>query len=81
HDEFKDILNHIFGEGDPYFVLKDFSAYIHAQEKINVLYENRRGWLQMSLINIAHSGKFSSDNSIKKYAEDIWHIKRVKIDE
>lgn len=81
HDEFKDILNHIFGEGDPYFVLKDFSAYIHAQEKINVLYENRRGWLQMSLINIAHSGKFSSDNSIKQYAEDIWHIKRVKIDE
>ncbi len=77
-DEFKDILNHIYGEGDPYFVLKDFNAYIEAQNKINTLYENRRGWLQMCLINIAHSGIFSSDNSIKKYAEDIWHIKAVK---
>ncbi|MGL5203513.1 glycogen/starch/alpha-glucan phosphorylase [Cetobacterium sp.] len=81
HDEFKDVLNHIFGEGDPYFVLKDFSAYVKAQEQVNALYENKKGWLQMSLVNIAHSGKFSSDNSIKKYAEDIWHIKRVKRDE
>lgn len=77
-EEFKDILNHIYGEGDPYFVLKDFSAYVEAQNKINTLYENRRGWLQMCLVNIAHSGKFSSDNSIRKYAEDIWHIKEVK---
>lgn len=80
-DEFKDILNHIYGEGDPYFVLKDFSAYVEAQNKINTLYENRKGWLQMCLVNIAHSGKFSSDNSIRKYAEDIWHIKEVKIGE
>ena len=72
------VLNHIYGEGDPYFVLKDFSAYVEAQNKINTLYENRRGWLQMCLVNIAHSGKFSSDNSIRKYAEDIWHIKEVK---
>ncbi|MEN2570765.1 glycogen/starch/alpha-glucan phosphorylase, partial [Acinetobacter baumannii] len=42
-EEFKDILNHIYGEGDPYFVLKDFSAYVEAQNKINTLYENRRG--------------------------------------
>ncbi len=77
-EEFKDVLNHIYGEGDPYFVLKDFSAYVEAQNKINTLYENRRGWLQMCLVNIAHSGKFSSDNSIRKYAEDIWHIKEVK---
>ncbi|MGL6066681.1 MAG: glycogen/starch/alpha-glucan phosphorylase [Cetobacterium sp.] len=78
HHEFNDTLNHIFGEGDPYFVLKDFPVYIDAQFKINTLYENRKGWLQMCLANIAHSGKFSSDNSIKNYAEDIWHIKEVK---
>ncbi|MGL5901781.1 MAG: glycogen/starch/alpha-glucan phosphorylase [Cetobacterium sp.] len=76
--EFNDILNHIFGEGDPYFVLKDFPAYVDAQFKINTLYENRKGWLQMCLANIAHSGKFSSDNSIRNYAEDIWHIKEAK---
>ena len=77
-EEFKDILNHIYGEGDPYFVLKDFSAYVEAQNKINTLYENRRGWLQICLVNIAHSGKFSSYNSIRKYAEDIWHINEGK---
>ena len=80
-DEFKEVLNHIFGEGDPYFVLKDFDSYIEAQDKINTLYENKKEWLQMCLVNIAHSGKFSSDNSIRKYAQNIWHIKEVKIDE
>lgn len=81
HEEFRDILSYIFNEKDPYFVLKDFDSYIEAQNKINTLYENKKGWLQMSLVNIAHSGKFSSDNSIRKYASDIWHIKEVNVDE
>ncbi len=77
-EEFNAILNHIYGEGDPYFVLKDFPAYVEAQQKINDFYEDKKGWLQMCLVNIAHSGKFSSDNSIRKYADEIWHIKEVK---
>lgn len=77
-DEFKEILDHLYNEKDNYFVFKDFPAYVEAQEKINSLYENKKKWLQMALINIAHSGKFSSDNSIREYAKDIWHICETK---
>nr|WP_307774800.1 glycogen/starch/alpha-glucan phosphorylase [uncultured Cetobacterium sp.] len=78
-DEFHDIINHLTIENDPYFVLKDFPSYVEAQQKIDALYRNKNKWLEMSLINIAHSGKFSSDNSIRAYAKDIWHIKPVQI--
>jgi starch phosphorylase len=57
--------------------LKDFHDYRRAQEKLNLLYRNRDKWNEMSLINIAHSGKFSSDNTIKKYADEIWNIKSI----
>ncbi|MEG2960299.1 MAG: glycogen/starch/alpha-glucan phosphorylase, partial [Cetobacterium sp.] len=69
--------DHLLAHNDPYFVLKDFDAYIEAQYRINSLYEDKKRWLQVCLINIAHSGKFSSDNSIRKYAQSIWHIKEM----
>ncbi|MEG0135402.1 MAG: glycogen/starch/alpha-glucan phosphorylase [Cetobacterium sp.] len=77
HEEFKEIIDHLLAHNDPYFVLKDFDAYVEAQYRINSLYEDKKRWLQVCLINIAHSGKFSSDNSIRKYAQSIWHIKEM----
>lgn len=77
-DEFKEILNHLYNDRDNYFVFKDFQPYVEAQEKIDTLYQDKKRWLQMSLINIAHSGKFSSDNSIREYAQEIWHISETK---
>lgn len=62
---------------DNYFVLKDFEEYRLAQEKINRLYRNREKWAKMSLINIAHSGVFSSDYTVRKYADEIWGLKEV----
>lgn len=62
---------------DNYFVLKDFEEYRLAQEKINRLYRNREKWAKMSLINIAHSGVFSSDYTVEKYADEIWGVKEV----
>ncbi len=59
---------------DNFFVLKDFEEYINAQKKIDKLYRNRDKWMEMSLVNIARSGIFSSDNTIKNYASDIWNI-------
>ena len=63
---------------DTYFVLKDFEPYRQAQEKIDKLYRDKRSWSKMALANIAHSGKFSSDRTIKEYANEIWNIKPVK---
>lgn len=63
---------------DTYFVLKDFEPYRQAQEKIDKLYRDKKTWSKMALANIAHSGKFSSDRTIKEYANEIWNIKPVK---
>ena len=64
-DEFRDIFNAVTHHGDEYFVLKDFDAYVRAQERANQTYKNQDKWLEMSMINIARSGKFSSDRTIQ----------------
>ncbi|MCL2003991.1 MAG: glycogen/starch/alpha-glucan phosphorylase [Oscillospiraceae bacterium] len=77
-DEFINILNSLFDYGDEFFVLGDFDAYVKAQERVCAAYADRRKWSRMSLINIAQSGVFSSDNTISQYAEEIWKIKPVR---
>lgn len=78
HDiEFKDIYYHTLYHNDPYFVLKDFEPYIEAHEVAESAYRDRSTWLKMSLNNIAHSGKFSSDQTIQNYASEIWKIKQI----
>ena len=79
--EFNLILKNLFDTNDEFFVFKDFDSYIKAQEKVNDLYKDKESWLRMSLINIANSGIFSSDNTIKRYADEIWNIKPLKIGE
>lgn len=66
------------GKPDQYYVLKDFSSYRTAHEKLQGVYKDKRKWAQMMLMNIANSGKFSSDRTIKEYAKDIWHISPVE---
>ena len=77
-EEFRDIFNAVTHNGDEYFVLKDFDAYVRAQERANQTYKNREKWIQMSMINIARSGKFSSDRTIQEYADQIWNLKPLK---
>ena len=77
YEEFHSLFDILYKYNDNYFILKDFHEYRKAQEKINYLYRNRDKWLEISLINIAYSGKFSSDYTIKEYAEDIWNIKSI----
>ena len=63
---------------DRYMALADFADYQKAQKKASALYADREKWNRMSLVNIAKSGIFAADRSIKDYAENIWHIKPVK---
>ena len=53
-------------------LLKDFDAYLAAQDKVNKLYMNKEKWQRMCGVNIAHSGIFSSDRTIQEYATGIW---------
>jgi starch phosphorylase len=72
--EFSDIHKYLLANNDEFFVLKDFASYIDAQNKIDELYKDQSKWLEMSIVNIAHSGAFSSDNTIRKYSRDIWRV-------
>ncbi len=64
---------------DEYFVLKDFESYAKIQEKANKYYTNKSEWAKSAIINVANSGKFSSDRTIKQYADEIWNLKPVSI--
>ena len=77
YEEFHSLFDILYKYNDDYFILKDFHDYRRSQEKLNLLYRNRDKWNEMSLINIANSGKFSADNTIKKYANEIWNIKSI----
>jgi len=62
---------------DPYLVCADFDAYVAAQQRALVAYTDRDAWLRKVLINIAHMGTFSSDETVRQYADDIWHARSV----
>ena len=66
-------------QADQYFVLEDYEAYRRTQQLINKEYTFRMDWARKQLKNIANAGKFSSDRTIKEYAEEIWNITPVKL--
>lgn len=76
-DKFNLIFDEIMNNNDCYFILKDLPEYIKAQQKIEQLYLNRDKWAEMCLINIAGSGYFSSDRTIKDYVRDVWHLQKI----
>ena len=72
--------NNGYEKADQYFILKDFRSYEEAQKRMEVKYKDREGWAKSALINVAKSGKFSSDRTIEEYARDIWHLQKVKLE-
>ncbi|OCT64966.1 hypothetical protein XELAEV_18041207mg [Xenopus laevis] len=72
-DLFKDVVNMLFNH-DRFKVFADYEAYIKCQDKVSELYKTPKEWTKMVIKNIAASGKFSSDRTIKEYAKDIWGV-------
>ena len=64
---------------DYYFLFADYQSYIDAQDKVAELYQNKEAWTKKSIYNVARVGKFSSDRSVKEYADKIWKVKPVKV--
>lgn len=79
HSEFKNIHESLLMFNDEFFVLKDFDAYAKAHERVDSLYRNKAKWNEMCIINIAHSGVFSSDNTIRQYSKGIWNTREHNI--
>ena len=74
---FRKLFNSLLDK-DVYFILKDFRAYSDASERVNELYrKDLKAFTRMEMLNVAASGKFSSDRTIEEYITDIWHLEKV----
>ena len=78
-EDFRLVYNELMFKNDEYLLLADFDAYKHAQTRVQERYQDKAGWAKMCLINIAKSGFFSSDRTIKQYADEIWNIQPIEV--
>ncbi len=74
------LANKFLSDNEQFFVLADFADYLKAQEKVEQEWKDKHSWAQMSLVNIAHSERFDVDKTIERYAQDIWHFKKLKVE-
>jgi len=65
--------------GDFYMHLADLASYLEADDKLRALYAEPEAWVRKAILNVAGSGKFSSDRTIAEYAADIWHVKACPV--
>lgn len=73
-DLFRPLVDNLLHH-DPFLLLADYQSYIDCQDQVSAAYRDQKGWVRMSVLNVARMGKFSSDRSIREYCENIWKIK------
>ncbi len=82
---FRDLYNSLLNtqstdKADTYFNLKDFRSYAEAQKRVDAAYRDEKWWAKAAILNVACSGKFSSDRTIRQYVDEIWHLDQVKVE-
>ncbi len=77
---FAPIRDTLLTKGDFYMHLADLTAYVQTHERVGKLYGDRAGWSNKAILNVANSGRFSSDRSIREYAEEIWKAKPCPVE-
>ena len=78
-DGLQNLFNQLVNGSDQYYVLNDYASYVEAKLQANRDYADRMAFGRKCLINIASAAKFSSDRTIRQYAEEIWHIKPIQL--
>jgi glycogen phosphorylase len=71
---FRWIVDEILDRGDRYFHLADLPSYLVASDQAATDYQQRSTWSEKTILNVARIGRFSSDRTVREYAQDIWHI-------
>jgi starch phosphorylase len=77
---FRPIVDALLQHGDHYFHCADYASYIACQERVARAYEDAKDWTRRSILNVAHMGRFSSDRTIRQYADEIWKVRPVQVD-
>ena len=77
---FAPILDALLTHGDHYMHLADLASYVKAQERAGALYRRPDAWARKAILNVAHSGRFSSDRTIAEYAADVWGAEPCPVD-
>ena len=76
-DDAKPVVDRLLSDGEPFMVLADFAAYSSAQDQVDALYVLEDEWSRKTILNSLNMGYFSSDRSIREYADRIWAVKPV----
>ncbi len=73
-DLFSPVVASLLEHGDTYMLLADFDSYVECQARVSAAYRDEEEWTRKSILNVAHMGRFSSDRSIREYAEQVWGV-------
>ena len=71
------IVDALTRNGDRFCLLDDYSSYVDCQGRVDELYRDREEWSRRAILNVARMGRFSSDRTIRQYAEEIWSVNPV----
>ncbi len=76
---YRQIVDELLKHGDHFMLLADYASYIASQDKVGELYRDPQEWTKRAILNVAGMGKFSSDRTIREYAERIWHVAPIQL--
>ncbi len=79
HGAFAQVHGSLMHGGDPFLVLADFRAYADCHARVDAAYRDQAKWARMAILNTARMGKFSSDRTIREYAEEIWKLQPASV--
>lgn len=78
-DLFRPVVDALCSWNDQYMRLADYESYIKCQERVSRTYRDTRSWTRMSILNVGGMGKFSTDRTIREYADEIWGVTPVRV--
>jgi starch phosphorylase len=78
HQVFRPIWNRVLEQGDEYFHLADFDAFVETQRRAGRDFLDAESWSRRAILNVARVHRFSSDRAVREYAERIWGLEPIR---